>query len=343
MNILITGCAGFIGSHLSESFLKDKIDVIGIDNLSRKGSNLNLTLLNNYSNFKFFKIDIRDNNALLKLFKNKGPFDLIIHQAAQVAVTTSIINPREDYETNVLGTFNLLEATRLVSPKSVFQFASTNKVYGKLDNVNIIELNEKYEYENLKSGINENFHIDFHSPYGCSKGSADQYVRDYNRIYGLNTVVFRQSCIYGDRQFGVEDQGWVSWFTIASILKKQITLYGDGKQARDLLWIDDLVNLYKMSYFNSDKVSGKIFNVGGGMNNTLSLNQLLNILKSKELLNMPVIKSNWRNGDQKIFISDISSVSETLNWKPQIDPIKGVNLLIDWTNKNKNIISSLLR
>ena len=272
MKVLVTGCAGFIGSHLAVNFLTKGHKVVGIDNLSRNGSKENLNWLTETNkNMVFCDADIRNFKGVSDVFKIYGPFDLILHMAAQVAVTTSVLDPREDFEINALGTFNILEATRLYSPEAVFEFASTNKVYGKMDKIGVTERNGRYEYDELQKGIDENYNIDFHSPYGCSKGAADQYVRDYNRIYGLKTVVLRQSCIYGTRQFGIEDQGWVAWFVIASLLNKPITVYGDGKQIRDILWIDDLVDVYVKLFENAEKVSGKVFNIGGGPSNTLSL------------------------------------------------------------------------
>ena len=340
--VLITGCAGFIGSHISEKLLKQSVEVIGIDNLSRAGADKNLSLLNSHENFNFFSSDIRNFDQISKIFKQHSGIDLIIHQAAQVAVTTSVTNPRLDFETNALGTFNLLEATRLYSPKSVFQFASTNKVYGTMEELEVIEINGKYNYKNLKNGVSEKFNLDFHSPYGCSKGVADQYVRDYHRIYGLKTMVLRQSCIYGTRQFGVEDQGWVAWFTIASILGKNTTIYGDGKQARDLLWIDDLVDAYLALYKKSDLASGQIFNLGGGPDNILSLNELVEYLTKYKVMKTKPKFSNWRPGDQKIFASNINKITNLTGWKPKTSTNQGIKLLIDWCKNNGNLLGDVL-
>lgn len=342
--ILITGCVGFIGFHLARYFLESGDKVVGIDNLSRRGclSNLKTLEASLDKNFKFYKEDIRNFSGIENIFKNEGPFDLVIHEAGQVAVTTSITNPREDFEINALGTFNLLEATRLYSPEAFFEFASTNKVYGKMDSLKVVESNGRYEYEDLKYGVSENFNLDFHSPYGCSKGTADQYVRDYSRIYGLRTVVLRQSCIYGTRQFGIEDQGWVAWFTIAAILNKPISIYGDGKQGRDLLWIDDLVAAYAGLYQNADNVAGKIFNIGGGPNNVLSLNELVDILKNAGVMAQSPVNAEWRHGDQKIFVCDISKISSEIQWKPTVTPHQGVDKLIEWTVTNKEMLNKIL-
>jgi CDP-paratose 2-epimerase len=342
--IFITGCAGFIGFHLAQHFLESGAKVIGIDNLSRRGCETNLQALQagGENNFEFYKEDIRNFSSIEEIFKKEGPFDLVIHEAGQVAVTTSIINPREDFEINALGTFNLLEATRLYSPEAFFEFASTNKVYGKMGDIKVVERNGRYEYEDLTNGVSEDYSLDFHSPYGCSKGSADQYVRDYSRIYGLKTVVLRQSCIYGTRQFGIEDQGWVAWFTIAAMLNKPISIYGDGKQGRDLLWIDDLINAYVGLYNNADKVAGKVFNVGGGSENVMSLLELVAILKDSGVMQQDPINAEWRHGDQKIFVCDIKSITSEIQWKPIVSPRQGVAKLIEWTAANKNMLNKIL-
>jgi len=341
--ILVTGCAGFIGFHLARRFLDLGATVIGVDNLSRKGSETNLQLLQSHGGtFRFHRQDIRDRSAIDAVFREHAPFDLVVHEAAQVAVTTSIANPREDFEVNALGTFNLLEATRLHSPQAFFEFASTNKVYGKMDDLGVVERNGRYEYADLPHGVAESAGLDFHSPYGCSKGTADQYVRDYSRIYGVRSVVLRQSCIYGTRQFGVEDQGWVAWFTIAATLGKPLTIYGDGKQGRDLLWIDDLVDAYVGLFDNADKVAGQVFNVGGGPDNVLSLLELVRMLEDAGLLRRPPAFSAWREGDQKIFVCDTRRIEAAIAWRPRISPRAGVQKLIAWTAENKEMLSRML-
>lgn len=340
--ILITGCAGFIGSHLALHFLNKGNKVIGIDNLCRNGCSTNVSILTKDKNFNFFKEDTRHFENIANIFKNNGPFDMVIHEAGQVAVTTSVINPREDFEINALGTFNILEATRIYSPNAFFQYASTNKVYGKMEDMGVVERNGRYEYENAINGISENYGLDFYSPYGCSKGTADQYVHDYFRIYGIKSVVLRQSCIYGTHQFGIEDQGWVAWFTIASILGKPITIYGDGKQIRDILWIDDLVDAYDKLFENADKVAGKIFNVGGGPNNTLSLLELVDYLKDSGVMTKDPKRGSWRPGDQRVYVSDISKIKDAINWSPKINSKQGVQKLIEWTKNNKEFVKSIL-
>jgi CDP-paratose 2-epimerase len=339
--VLITGCAGFIGSHLSQHFLDAGAAVTGIDDLSRPGSEVNLTWLQGrYPQLDFRRTDIRDFRALEDIFKH-GRFDLVIHEASQVAVTTSVKNPRLDFEINALGTFNVLEATRLYAPEAFFEFASTNKVYGKMEDLPVVEANGRYEYEIHQDGIDESYNLDFHSPYGCSKGAADQYVRDYSRIYGLRTVVLRQSCIYGTRQFGVTDQGWVAWFTIASIIKRPITIYGNGKQARDVLWIDDLVEVYDRCYRRADQVSGEIYNVGGGPDNLLSLLELLAYLKEAGVLKDDPAYAEWRPGDQKVFVCNIGKISRAIDWVPKTSPREGVARLVSWASEHKPLLEKL--
>jgi CDP-paratose 2-epimerase len=344
--ILVTGCAGFIGAHLTRRLLEKGNTVYGLDNLSRNGSMVNLDWIRSHegsSNFIFYQDDIRDFEKICDIFKKEGPFDLIIHEAAQVAVTTSVLNPREDFEINALGTFNMLEATRLYSSTGCFIFASTNKVYGGMNSLDVIERNSRYEYRSLAKGVDEKYPLDFHSPYGCSKGAADQYVRDYHRIYDLNTVVLRQSCIYGTQQYGVEDQGWVAWFTIASILNKPITIYGDGMQIRDILWIDDLVDLYLAVFDNRAKVSGEVFNVGGGPENTLSLLELVATLKDEGVLKGPMNHDEWRPGDQKVFVGSIEKIYDTIGWAPTTSPSNGISKLINWVKQNKDLLEETLK
>lgn len=341
--ILITGGAGFIGSNIAKYYLDKGVKVIIIDNLSRKGSDLNLKWLKTQGNFEFQKLDIRNYKALENVFKKNKDIDVVFHEAAQVAVTTSVINPREDFEVNILGTFNVLEALRHYLPKSILIYASTNKVYGALENLKVVEKKTRYEFQDkkFKKGISENYPLDFHSPYGCSKGSADQYIRDYSRIYGLKTIVFRQSCIYGERQFGVEDQGWVAWFIIATLLNKKLTIYGNGKQLRDLLFVDDLIKAYDLAIKNIHKTSGQIYNMGGGHKNTLSLLELIEILENLLGRKIKYSFSKTRPGDQKIFIADILKAKKDFGWQPKINVNAGVKKLYNWILENITEIKKL--
>jgi CDP-paratose 2-epimerase len=336
---LITGGAGFIGCNLVDYFLNKGFEVKVFDNLSRKGTEKNIEWLksNHKTNLEFIKNDIRKFDSLLEAAKN---VDMIFHTAAQVAVTTSIKNPREDFEINALGTLNVLEAARQSNSDPIIVFTSTNKVYG--NNVNKIPLVEKdtrYEFvdSNYKGGIPEDFSTDAeeHTPYGSSKYTADIYIRDFFNIYGLKTVTFRMSCIYGTRQFGNEDQGWVSYFIISSFFNRPIVIYGDGKQVRDVLYIDDLIRAFELAYQNIKKTKGKVYNIGGGAKNTMSLLELLNMLKNLGL-NPKYKFDKWRPADQKVYISDIKKAKE-FDWAPKITPKEGVKKLLNWVKENKRL------
>lgn len=335
MKVLITGGAGFIGTNCVDYYAGKGDGVVVFDNLSRKGSEKNLEWIQRRYTIEFVNGDLRSAGEVEKLIKSKGPFDLVLHMAAQVAVTTSVESPREDFEINAVGTFNLLEALRKHNADATLIYASTNKVYGQMDEMNIVEKDGRYVYEKLPRGVDEKRNLDFHSPYGCSKGAADQYCRDYNRIYGLKTIVFRQSCIYGYHQFGIEDQGWVAWFCIAAVLGNPITIYGDGKQVRDVLFIDDLIRAFDMAFEQKDAASGNVYNIGGGPNFTLSLLELLDQLEGVKGEKITTQFDGWRPGDQKVFVSDISKAKKELDWEPRIDPQEGVRKLYDWTARNK--------
>jgi len=338
----VTGGAGFIGCNTASRLLKDKYKVSIFDNLSRRGAKSNLDWLKGQGDISFIQGDVRKYTDLKQAFSDFGPFDVVIHLAAQVAVTTSVTNPREDFDINALGSFNLLEAIRESGTKPITIFASTNKVYGGMEDILIEEKQGKYAYRDYPKGIKESRILDFHSPYGCSKGSADQYMRDYFRIYDIPTVVMRQSCIYGYRQFGIEDQGWVAWFTIATALNKPITIYGDGKQVRDVLFVEDLVSAYMLAIQNIQKVAGKIFNIGGGPENVMSLLELVDFLKQFTGKEIPIKFSDWRPGDQPVYISDITQAKEVLNWEPQFDVRSGVRKLYDWVIDNIFLIKQEL-
>lgn len=339
-SILITGGAGFIGVNSARYFASKGWSVTVLDNLSRRGTEDNLRWLQAQASVRFERADIRDGAHVERIVGSIRP-DVVLHLAAQVAVTTSVTDPREDFEINALGTFNVLEALRKQSPESFFIYASTNKVYGKMDDVAVVERNGRYEYRDLAAGADERQHLDFHSPYGCSKGVADQYTIDYSRIYGLRTVAFRQSCIYGTRQFGIEDQGWVAWFTIAAVLGKKITIYGDGKQIRDVLHVDDLVRAYEAAATHQDQAIGQAFNVGGGSGNTMSLLELLAYLQEELRIDIPLQWDKWRPGDQPVFVCDIRKAQERLGWQPEISVRQGVKNLSAWVSQNAGLFSWL--
>ena len=337
-NFLITGGAGFIGSNYVSRLLDRGENVTIFDNLSRAGASRNLAWLQDKYGENAFRLvagDVRD-EALMTASTRE--IDIIIHLAAQVAVTTSVVNPREDFEINARGTFNVLEAARLNGRKPVVIYASTNKVYGGMDDVKVVEDTTRWRYADLPDGCSETQPLDFHSPYGCSKGTGDQYVRDYYRIYDLPTVVLRQSCIYGPRQFGVEDQGWLAWMIIAAITGRPLTIYGDGKQIRDLLYVDDLLNAYDAAIARIDTVKGQVFNLGGGPENTMSIwaefSPLLTKLLGKKVV---VNRGDWRPGDQKVFVADIRKAAEELFWKPHLRVEEGVGRLFAWVSENRKL------
>ena len=340
MKILITGGAGFIGCNAAARALAAGHEVFVLDDLSRGGASRNLDWLRSRGDFDFRKIDIRDFPALLELFREQD-FDAVYHLAAQVAVTTSVTDPRTDFEINALGTFNLLEAARLTGQRGAFVFSSTNKVYGNLDDLKVEEDEKRYCLAS-GAGVSEQQPLDFHSPYGCSKGSADQYVRDYHRIYGLKTVVMRQSCIYGPRQFGIEDQGWVAWFIIAVLTGRPLTVYGDGKQVRDILCVDDLLDCFELVVENIDRCAGQAFNVGGGPVNAVSLLEFLDLLQGKLGRRINYGFSDWRPGDQKIYVSDISKAKKVLGWRPRVSPAEGIEELVAFVKENKAEIVEIL-
>jgi len=337
MKTIITGGAGFIGSNAASRYLSRGHQVVVIDNLCREGVNRNLDWLRPQGALEFVQLDIRNGEELARVFREHRDAGQVLHLAAQVAVTTSVTDPREDFEVNALGTFNVLEAMRRANMQAPVLYASTNKVYGEMTDVGVVEKNGRYAYRSLPSGVSEDRNLDFHSPYGCSKGAADQYVVDYHRIYGLRTIVFRQSCIYGYRQFGAEDQGWVAWFMIAAQLGRPITIYGDGKQVRDILFIDDLLDAYDAAFAAGDAAVGKAYNIGGGAANVLSLLELLTFIKEKGNRELEYSFAGWRPGDQRVFVSDIRRAQNELGWAPKIGCSRGLDLLYNWVAQNQRL------
>lgn len=336
--VLITGGAGFIGANLADRHIASGDAVTVFDNLSRRGADENLAWLNanHPEDFRFVDGDVCDPDGIRRAMEGAK---VVYHMAAQTAVTTSVIDPRSDFEINAAGTFNVLEAARLAGDDPALLYASTNKVYGGMDEIEVIEQPTRYTYRDLLSGADETQPLDFHSPYGCSKGAADQYVRDYHRIYGLKTVVFRQSCIYGPRQMGVEDQGWVAWFIIAAVLGKPLSIYGDGKQVRDLLYIDDLVNAYGLAVENIETTAGQVYNMGGGAENTISVWTEFEPLLAR-IIGRPMARpalADWRAGDQKVFFCDTAKAARDFGWRPQVGIDEGVRRLAEWVQANRRL------
>lgn len=335
MKLLITGGCGFLGSNLASDALARSDELVVFDNLYRNGSRDNLAWLQSQGKFTFEHGDIRNQNDITRVIQAYRP-DAIFHLAGQVAMTTSIANPRMDFEVNALGTYNLLEAVRQHAPQAIVVYSSTNKVYGDLEQYTYQETGTRYQCVEHPGGFDERTQLDFHSPYGCSKGTGDQYVLDYARIYGLRTLVFRQSCIYGERQFGVEDQGWVAHFVIATLFNRPISIYGDGKQVRDLLNVKDLIRAYEAGLANIDELSGTAINLGGGPNNTLSIwTEFGPLLASLAGHDVPITHHAWRPGDQRVFVADIRKAKELLGWEPTISPQQGITDLYHWVEENQ--------
>lgn len=333
---LVTGGSGFVGVNLADRLLTEGKKVLVFDNLSRAGVEQNLSWLKekHKDNLQVMIADIRDRAAVAEAVKGAGQ---VFHFAAQVAVTSSLIDPFYDFEVNAQGTLNLLEAVRNSAHQPPVVFASTNKVYGDLDDLGIVMNGTRYHPENTffrQHGISEKRNLDFHSPYGCTKGVADQYMLDYARTFGLKTVVFRMSCIYGPHQFGTEDQGWVAHFLIQALKGKPITLYGDGKQVRDILFVEDLVNAYLLAMENIQDISGNAFNMGGGVNNTVSLLELCDLIGDITGQQPEVKLDDWRPSDQKYYVSDFSKFNAVTGWKPAVGTREGVQRLCNWLREN---------
>ncbi len=335
--VLITGGSGFVGSNLAASLLADGAIVTLYDNLSRVGTEHNLAWLQSSydeTQLSYINGDVRDAYLLAEVVRG-GNYDTIFHFAAQVAVTTSLADPRSDFEVNAGGTFNLLEAVRCAPrrrtdpPPAVF-FTSTNKVYGALEQLAVEQRGSRYAYRDCV-GVDESCPLNFHSPYGCSKGAADQYVLDYARIYDLPTVVFRMSCIYGTRQFGNEDQGWLAHFVIATLQNCPITIYGNGKQVRDVLFIDDLVRAFRLARENINITAGQVYNIGGGAANAIAIwTELGPLLHELHGSLPPITYDEWRPGDQPIYVSNSAKAARDFGWQPTIGVREGVSHLYDW-------------
>ncbi len=337
MKLLITGGCGFLGSNLAiESVLRGD-DLILFDNLSRDGASKNLDWLKSQGSFKFEFGDIRSNNDISRVIKKYKP-DAIFHLAGQVAMTTSIENSRMDFETNALGTFNVLEAIRQFAPECKLIYSSTNKVYGNLEQFNYLEKETRLICQEHPNGFNESVGLEFHSPYGCSKGAADQYVLDYARIIDLNAVVFRHSTMYGGRQYANYDQGWIGWFCMKALevkrgLAKDLTISGTGKQVRDILHADDIKRLYWAALDSMSQIKGEAFNVGGGFERSLSLIELFNLLENMLGINLKYSKLPERISDQKVFVADISKASRLISWEPKINVNEGISEMVEWVSK----------
>ncbi|MBT2322341.1 NAD-dependent epimerase/dehydratase family protein [Variovorax paradoxus] len=336
---LITGGAGFVGANLAHRLLSEKQRVLVFDNLSRPGVERNLAWLRDThrDGLEFVLGDVRDADAVERAVARASR---VFHFAAQVAVTTSLVEPREDFAINAQGTLNVLEAARVQRERPSVLMTSTNKVYGGLEDVRLELRGQRYapaSKDLAAHGVSEARPLDFHSPYGCSKGTADQYVHDYARSYGLRTVVFRMSCIYGQRQFGTEDQGWIAHFLLRALDGVPITLYGDGRQVRDILFIDDLVDAFLLADRNVDRLAGRAFNIGGGPKNVISLLDLLDRIEVLHGARPATEHCEWRAGDQRYYVSDTRQFREATGWQPRVNAAEGIDRLYRWLRELRSM------
>jgi len=339
MKILVTGGCGFLGSNLASEALRRGDEVAIYDDLSRHGAEANLRWLEEQGRFAMHKADVVDAEQLADVVRSFQP-DTVFHTAGQVAMTTSLSNPRRDFETNVVGTFNVLEALRKHCPDATILFSSTNKVYGDLEQLRFEELDTRYICSDFPAGFPETMPLDFRTPYGCSKGSADQYIRDYCLSFGLSSVVFRHSSIFGGRQFASVDQGWIGWFVSQAVeTRKQptrapFTISGNGKQVRDVLFASDLVSCYFQAVDNIDAVRGQAFNIGGGMANSLSLIELLSFLQDELDIRLRYDQLPPRSSDQKVFVADVGKAERLFGWSPRVSKEEGLRQMIDWVGSH---------
>ncbi len=334
MKFLVTGGCGFLGSNLSHEVMKRGHRLLVVDNLYRTGSERNLAWLKTIGDFEFRHCDIRNANDVDQVFQNYRP-DVVFHCAGQVAMTTSIENPCLDFEVNVGGGFHILEAVRKYVPEAALTFSSTNKVYGDLIDLKLEESTTRYIANDYPKGFAENFPLNFCSPYGCSKGAVDQYMLDYARIFNLNTIVFRHSSIYGGRQYPTFDQGWVGWFTLKAMaqkkgIEKSFTVAGNGKQVRDLLYVDDIIDCYFRAVDSLARVKGQAFNIGGGEQNSLSILELIHWLEQNLSIKLHKQFLETRASDQKVFIADNSKMTEATGWTPKISNQQGLSQMLNW-------------
>ncbi len=337
MRYLITGGCGFLGSNLSADAIANGHNVTVFDDLSRQGSTFNLEWLKSQGSFNFISGNISNPETVRNLVIETKP-EVVFHLAGQVAMTTSISDPRKDFETNAVGTFNLLDSLRQSAPEALIVYSSTNKVYGDLENLTYEETPTRYVCSNFPNGFNETTALDFRSPYGCSKGAADQYMLDFHHTWGLRTMVFRHSSMYGNRQFATFDQGWVGWFCGKAIAAlrgscEKFSISGTGKQVRDVLHAKDMISLYNSAVKASDEAVGHAFNIGGGMANSLSLLELFDLLNEVTGASLKYENLPFRHSDQKIFVADISKAHQLLGWSPAVPARSGLAEFVNWLER----------
>ena len=338
MRYLITGGCGFLGSNLAAEVLKRGDELFVFDNLSREGAYLNLKWLQEQGIFKFYNSDIRSYNDVEKAVRESKP-DVVFHLAGQVAMTTSLDDPRRDFEINVIGGHNLLEAVRKFSPEAIVTYSSTNKVYGDMEDIEYVETDTRFIAKGFENGFDENVRLNFQSPYGCSKGATDQYMLDYARMFGIKTVVFRHSSIFGGRQFSTFDQGWIGWFVKQALdiksgkLKEPFTISGTGKQVRDVLFASDLIACYFSAVKAIDITAGQVYNIGGGVANSLSLLELFQQLESMLSVMMDFKRLPVRKSDRKVFIADVTKAKMDFGWLPKVSKAEGIQNMVVWLDK----------
>ncbi len=338
MTYLVTGGCGFIGSNVVARLLAESQRVLVVDNLSRAGSQQNLDWLRSLGSFQFIHGDVR--SALdVELWMTQQRPRVVFHLAGQVAMTTSMASPRLDFETNALGSLNLLEAARRCCPKVTLVYASSNKVYGALQGLALVESAQRYSSPSHPRGVDESMSLDFQTPYGCSKGCADQYMLDFARVYGLKTVVFRHSTVYGGRQFATFDQGWVGWFCQQALAvqaepnRAPFTIAGTGKQVRDLLYVDDAVSAYLAAAQQIEQARGQAFNIGGGIDNSSSLLELFELLQTELGVQLSFQETDWRHSDQRFFVADNGKAERLLGWSPQTTKQEGIRRVLGWMSQ----------
>ncbi len=341
--VLVTGGAGFIGANLCHRLLSSGTEVRVLDDLSRRGAERNLAWLaaEHRDGLEILRGDVRDPALVARAVAGTSA---VFHLAAQVAVTTSLVDPVRDFEVNARGTLEVLEAVRRQSPPPFLLYTSTNKVYGALEDLVLADAGTRYAPVDpgRHRGISEERGLAFHSPYGCSKGAAEQYVLDWAKTYGVPATVFRMSCIYGTRQLGNEDQGWVAHFLFQALAGRPIVIYGDGKQVRDVLWIDDLLDAFLLARARPAGVVGRAFNVGGGSLHTLSLVELLALVEELHGARPPVVLEGWRRADQRWYVSDTAALRAAIGWSPRVSPREGVARLHRWAREELRARDAIL-